>query len=1482
MSLEVTCPSGHRFALQKPPAADSVDCPHCGQTVSLGLTTESRAAPSVEINPRDAMPQRGQRLGRFVLVERVGEGGAGVVYRAYDPSLDRYVALKLPRAGLIDAPSEVEAFLREGLAAGKLRHPHIVPVHDAGRAGDFCYIASAFIEGQTLKAAISENGQFSPREAAHLVARLAEALHYAHGLGVIHRDIKPGNIVLDAKREPHVMDFGLAHRGAAETVATSDGALVGTPAYMSPEQTRGKRGAIDARSDQWALGVVLYELLTGQRPFGGSVAGLIAEIQTREPAAPRKLVPAIPRDLETICLKCLSKSPANRYASCQALADDLHRFLRGEPIQARPVSRLERTVRWCRRQPALASAIAAAAALLMGAATLGGYHLAFRSEASEKTKRLTADLGTKEQQAQAAKSQAAAEQQRADSETRGKHRQACVNSLTRALEICESGEIEHGLLLMVDALPQAAAAEADDLERVLRTNIAAWLPRLSTLQEVVQPPEILVTGTNLEGACLSDDDRRLLVAGGQRAYVWNLEQGSLQASGQHVGLNLAIGWGPDDTTLVSVDTIGPICSLDATTGAVRWKVQPSDRRLAAAFSHDRKMVAVCNMVGQLSVHSMLTGEQLAQPDFGPGGQSILYYLAFSPDDTLLAAGARTGIRLWDVKTWQPVDRKFPDSIGTIEVLFTQDGSGLLGFGAAAQLYDPRTGQKIGKLIHTPSPVTTPYKDCRIAVSGDGRSIAIRGSENQVRLFNLVTSEQRGQALGHQAAVQRLVFSPDSRHLLTSSTDGTARLWNSLTSEPLGQPLRHGEPVSAVGFSSDGRRCYSGSQSGTIRIWDCARPNAALREVRLNDQAEGSDQKAGFAGEELLVTVRSRSRAPLVQVWNAATGQLVRELSPPCQSPWPIVALSRDGRRLALGYHEQADLPFRVQVFDLPDGTPVGEPAILTGHDFHRMEFSSTGNQLLVHSYIHITQPGTGSLIEIGTSGIKVLEPAGNLAPLAFCPGRQTILCRRSNAQFGLFDRAGSQAVKQDGDWLSIPERPVSFQFSENGAVLVVLCSSGLVLSFDSVTGRRIGPAIQQPGGGSQIAVDGNGKFVVVIGQQGKMHIWDLETGYRIGPPLAAAATLDRRPSAGMAPFDSGPPTSAVVYSRDGNQLVSYHADRAVRRWLIPQPVADSPAALNETIVSRTGTKLAADGGLAVLPTTEWKRRRETLAGDNRGARDELLTQKPTAPDSAQLQFIRETIPALASTSADAALVRAERWQRADLDESWRQFGQRDGRTLDALRLLAGTLSLRGKLHTKNTSYATATQLFTLSHGCYVQAGDTRSAAGKLFDLGLVANSQRDFAAARRYFSESRSGFEQAGNPRNVAAAAHRLSQALADLAAERLGEQNYKEAEQLYRECLTIREEVRPELWTTFDTRSLLGVCLLGQKDYAGAEPYLLSGYEGLKQRAEKIPPANQACLTEALQRLVDLYSAWQKQAEADRWRKELELRAAPPTKSPP
>jgi len=351
-------------------------CPRCLGRIAFGERLEAQPGLPVSLGTL-------KYFGNYELLEEIGRGGMGVVYRARQVNLDREVAVKLMLQGVLASVADVDRFQTEARHAAALKHPQIIAIHEVGEWEGQQYYSMDLVVGQSLDQA-TRLGPLGARRAATLLVEIAGAVQHAHEHGILHRDLKPSNVIVDAAGHAHVTDFGLARNLQAGSTVTADGHALGTPGFMAPEQAAGHGRAVGVASDVYALGALLYQLVTGRPPFTGeNIAEVLRQVAESEPVMPRLLNPEVPRDLETISLKCLAKDPGARYLTAAALGDDLDRFLQGKPIQARPISSVARVWRWARRKPTVASLAAAVVTLLIVVA-IGSTLIAARLERARR------------------------------------------------------------------------------------------------------------------------------------------------------------------------------------------------------------------------------------------------------------------------------------------------------------------------------------------------------------------------------------------------------------------------------------------------------------------------------------------------------------------------------------------------------------------------------------------------------------------------------------------------------------------------------------------------------------------------------------------------------------------------------------------------------------------------------------------------------------------------------------------------------------------------------------------------------------------------------------------------------------------------------------------------------------------------------------------------------------------------------------------
>ncbi len=497
-------------------------------------------------------------VGNYELLEEIARGGMGVVYKARQTTLGRIVAVKMIVSGKLASEQDVQRFHVEAQAAAGLQHPNIVAIHEVGQHEGWHYFSMDYVEGRDLAKILREN-LLSAKQAATYVRQMAEAIHYAHQKGILHRDLKPSNILIDSHDQVRITDFGLAMRVEGGNDLTRTGQIVGTPSYMPPEQAQGNRSLIGPGSDVYSLGAVLYECLTGRAPFrADSVLKTIEQVIHAEAASPRTLNAAIPRDLETICLKCLEKEPHRRYGTAQLLADDLQRFLIGEPIVARPALALERTLKWVKRHPTPAALIVSSAVALLAivGAGIGLYYNTRLQSSNQQLGEAKATLESRNQQLSEASEQVSSERALA-------HRHLYASRMALIQVAIQNDQPARIVQLLRSVIPES------DLQEDLRDF--EWY------------------------------------------YLWRKYHGEESTLRGHTGPVIAVACSPDGKWIASGSVDRTIMIWNAITGKeLHTLVGHSDRIHSVAFSLDSQQLVSASADHILSVWDVKTGEELVQ------------------------------------------------------------------------------------------------------------------------------------------------------------------------------------------------------------------------------------------------------------------------------------------------------------------------------------------------------------------------------------------------------------------------------------------------------------------------------------------------------------------------------------------------------------------------------------------------------------------------------------------------------------------------------------------------------------------------------------------------------------------------------------------------------------------------------------------------------------------------------------------------------
>jgi WD40 repeat protein/tRNA A-37 threonylcarbamoyl transferase component Bud32 len=1054
MHGQFTCPEGHRWHRARTLGGflgeEPVRCPVCG---AIGEPLSENEPTSHADECTTTMPPPGEpprvvaaysgAIPGYEILGELGRGGMGVVYKARQPKLNRMVAVKVILAGSHAGPQDLARFRTEAEAAARLQHPNVVQIFEVGEhegrdgTGPVPFMVMEYVGGGTLAQRLGGR-PLSPAHAARLVQTLAVAVHAAHRQGIIHRDLKPANVLLSSSSIrspateliPKIADFGLAKQLGREGPTQTD-AIMGTPSYMAPEQSSGRSGDIAPAVDTYALGAILYELLTGRPPFRGETKmDTLMQVRTLDPVPPTRLQPGLPRDLETICLQCLRKEPHRRYATAQALVEDLQRFLEGRPIHARPPGAVERVGRWANRHPtAAALLLVVALVVVVGFPTVTVLWLAARE----------ARAVAQEEAARAKLARDEANMYRSLAE-----RREVRLALERGLSLCEQGEVGSGLVWLAHSLDRATQLGDHDLPDAIRVNLADWATQLAV------PATHFQHFGEVHRLAFSADGKTILVGAG------TIAQQYAAATGQPVGPLLSpafpprkvwsVAYTPDGQEALVGFEDGSAELRNTKTGKVLFHlVHGKDDLWSVAVSRDGKTL-VTGGESRAQLWERATGKPVGRPLEHPHLPSeaalpfhMIIAVAFSPDGKAVLTGSRDNTaRLWDLATGEPRSPPLPHTDWVRCVAFSPDGRTLLTAcrDGTAQLWDAETGKLLGEpLRHT-------YEMEMAVFSPDGKLILTGGRDDAARLWTAATHQPLGPPLPHDGGVGAVAFSPDGGTLLLGGLDGRSRCWRAPQSKALGQPLTHTDVVLSVAFlGSDGRRLATASPRSAC-LWDATsgamlaplRNSARLRTVAYQadgkmiatdswdrdvwlwdvptdpvSQPQPQSQPLGLQGGahllsfmpdgKQLLTVSEKEQRE-VQLWEVGSRKRL-DLSFIHETAIVCMAVSSDGLRLATACHDHT-----VHVWDLKKGAVVWPP-LQHPEPVKAVAFSPDGKMLTTGC-----QDGVVRLWDVDTGQLREPSPRhrGPVLAVAFSPDGRRLATGGGDRAARIWDTESGMAL----------------------------------------------------------------------------------------------------------------------------------------------------------------------------------------------------------------------------------------------------------------------------------------------------------------------------------------------------------------------------------------------------------------------------------------------------------------------------------------
>jgi eukaryotic-like serine/threonine-protein kinase len=1020
------------------------DAPSCPALTSDETVDASGAATRIPGPRTDAAVRGLPEVPGYELVSLLGRGGMGVVYQARQIRLNRPCALKMVLAGGHAGPESLLRFFTEAEAVAKLHHPNVVQIYHLGEADGLPFFEMEYLEGGSLDHVL-DGSPWTPIRAARMIATVARGVAAAHRLGIVHRDLKPGNILLADNGTPKVSDFGLAKSTGSELGLTGTGVVVGSPSYMAPEQAEGQAGQVGPPADVYALGVILYELLTGRPPFRGATPiDTIHQVRTAEPVPPSRLVPNLPRDLETVVLKCLEKPPARRYPDAAELADELDRFLAGKPIRARSISKAERAWRWCLRNRAVAGLLAALATVLV-AGFAGMTILWIRAESLR-------DL------AEARTAEAVQQREALRDEREATRRRNYFSEMHLAHQAWSE---ERGTARMREILAHWATPGDRDLRGW------EWYYLDGLLHQEVAT---LSTGRKERGAVSWSRDGAFLAATGDAftVKVWDARTMAPAASlTGHSEIVTALAWSPDGRRLATASGDGTVRVWDRTKGFASTVLAAGAPLEIVAWSPDGARIVAAANEGSVFVWPSAGGE----PSLFFKESAPLKALSWSPDGTRLASGSGGGLRIRDVSgaSASPASAFGTDGSEILAIDWSPDGSRIAAGEAhtVVRVWDAATS----KGLHVLRGHTRAVEGVRW--SNDGTRLASASADNLVKVWDPATGVEIRTLRGHDAAIHSVAWSPDYR-LASAGQDATVRVWDVSKDGEVKVVRGFNDRATAMAWSPDGRMIAAADEDGSIELLDpkTGRLRSSLRE--------GRSWIFGLAWSPDGARLASSSGDGKVKVWDVAAGKVSREFRSHL-GPAMAVAWSPDGARIASTGHDGS-----IQVRDARTGTRMH--MLRNGKPVNDLRWSPDGARIAAavrDGKVRIWSADDGR-------PLLAIDHGAEARGVAWSPDGTRLASAGNDGLIHIWDPSGGRklaTLRGHSDWC------FSVSWNRDGSRLASSGADRVVRVWDPVSGLETLVLRSHTDVIASAAWSPDGLGLASSSYDGSVRIWDASPGY---------------------------------------------------------------------------------------------------------------------------------------------------------------------------------------------------------------------------------------------------------------------------------------------------------------------------------------------------------------------------------------------------